>query len=702
MSPELKLNRYLTKSRFKLALECVSKLYYTGKKDEYADQNLNDPFLLALAEGGFQVGELAKFKFCEDPVSEGITIEALDYEKSLEETNKRLHRDGKVVIAEAAFKYENLFIRADIIVKENGKIQLYEVKSKSFDGQSEDLNFEESEQSIFLSFEGKDKECVNSTWIPYLYDLAFQKYVITKAMPGYEVNAHLILVNKNAVADVEGLNQKFVVLKEGKNKKVVIEEGLKATDLGSSLLYTVPLDEIIDKIWKRYPVPTDYQSGISFEEFVKVCSDTYAHDHRVFTGLGKKCRDCQFYKTPDSPEHQKSGFIECWKKMTPLTDDEINQPLVLEIWNGGAGQRSFSQELIEKGIYLLKNVSEEHLQPESTTAKAIPKSNPLPGLSKLERRIEQINRVKNKSIESYFDKKGIHAEMDQWEGPLHMIDFETSMVALPFHKGAKPYQGIAFQFSHHILREDGTVEHYNQFLHSVKGVYPNIEFIRALKKSLTSKSGVIEGKIFRYHNHENTYLNMIYRQLEGGAGNLEKVEREGLMEFIRLITRWRPEKKKPYIYGPHVMVDLFDLVLRYYYPPYAKGSNSLKQILPSIIRDSEYLRDRYGKPGVYGRGKQIKSLNFDEHVWIKEEKNLDPYKTLNPIFENYDREKLDLLVRDFDGIADGGAALTAYNYLQFSRVPADQIKKIEEALFKYCELDTLAMVMIVEAWREWK
>ena len=52
--------RYLTKSRFKLAIECPTKLYYTGKK-EYANNILDNPFLEALAEGGFQVGELAKY-----------------------------------------------------------------------------------------------------------------------------------------------------------------------------------------------------------------------------------------------------------------------------------------------------------------------------------------------------------------------------------------------------------------------------------------------------------------------------------------------------------------------------------------------------------------------------------------------------------------------------------------------------------------
>src|SRR5690606_38123831 len=52
--------RYLTKSRFALALECPTKLFYTGKTRQYANKKLDDEFLAALAEVGFQVGELAK------------------------------------------------------------------------------------------------------------------------------------------------------------------------------------------------------------------------------------------------------------------------------------------------------------------------------------------------------------------------------------------------------------------------------------------------------------------------------------------------------------------------------------------------------------------------------------------------------------------------------------------------------------------
>ena len=54
LEKQMKKYRYLTKSRFKLATECPTKLYYTGKK-EYLNQKYEDSFLLALAEGGFQV-----------------------------------------------------------------------------------------------------------------------------------------------------------------------------------------------------------------------------------------------------------------------------------------------------------------------------------------------------------------------------------------------------------------------------------------------------------------------------------------------------------------------------------------------------------------------------------------------------------------------------------------------------------------------
>jgi hypothetical protein len=39
--------------------------------------------------------------------------------------------------------------------------------------------------------------------------------------------------------------------------------------------------------------------------------------------------------------------------------------------------------------------------------------------------------------------------------------------------------------------------------------------------------------------------------------------------------------------------------------------------------------------------------------------------------------------------------------MQFSEMSDYEYKELSLALLKYCELDTLAMVMIYEAWREW-
>jgi hypothetical protein len=42
--------------------------------------------------------------------------------------------------------------------------------------------------------------------------------------------------------------------------------------------------------------------------------------------------------------------------------------------------------------------------------------------------------------------------------------------------------------------------------------------------------------------------------------------------------------------------------------------------------------------------------------------------------------------------------MTAYSRLQFEKLKTTLRKEIESALLRYCELDTLAMVMIYEGW----
>lgn len=65
-----------------------------------------------------------------------------------------------------------------------------------------------------------------------------------------------------------------------------------------------------------------------------------------------------------------------------------------------------------------------------------------------------------------------------------------------------------------------------------------------------------------------------------------------------------------------------------------------------------------------------------------------------------DQAELEALDVDIE-IAEGGAAAMAFARLQFEDLTPQTRAAIKAALLRYCELDTLAMVMIVEAWREW-
>ena len=200
--------------------------------------------------------------------------------------------------------------------------------------------------------------------------------------------------------------------------------------------------------------------------------------------------------------------------------------------------------------------------------------------------------------------------------------------------------------------------------------------------------------------HENTTLNAILKELMEDAAPPD--DSEALIIFMRSVTRRKIDGNKVEM-GPRAMVDLCKLAERAFFHPATGGSCSIKKVLPALLQSSEYLRERYSQP-IYGAPGGIRSLNFQNQIWRLEADGVvrDPYKLLPPVFEDISNGKLDDEEFDeFGDIQQGGAATTAYARLQFDDVAAAQRVKVEAALKRYCELDTLAMVMIFEAWREW-
>jgi hypothetical protein len=101
---------------------------------------------------------------------------------------------------------------------------------------------------------------------------------------------------------------------------------------------------------------------------------------------------------------------------------------------------------------------------------------------------------------------------------------------------------------------------------------------------------------------------------------------------------------------------------------------------------------------MYGKQKPYTSRNFEQHIWITEETGQDPYKTLPSLeqFEGFDESEMD---DELDSVADGGAAMMAYNKLQWSYITDEERVMLKDALLRYCELDTLAMVMLMQGLR---
>ena len=69
---------------------------------------------------------------------------------------------------------------------------------------------------------------------------------------------------------------------------------------------------------------------------------------------------------------------------------------------------------------------------------------------------------------------------------------------------------------------------------------------------------------------------------------------------------------------------------------------------------------------------------------------------LPPMFDNWSDNEIELTLSDMKLVGDGGAAMIAYAKLQYADMSDAERQEISNSLLRYCELDTLAMVMVHE------
>ena len=134
-----------------------------------------------------------------------------------------------------------------------------------------------------------------------------------------------------------------------------------------------------------------------------------------------------------------------------------------------------------------------------------------------------------------------------------------------------------------------------------------------------------------------------------------------------------------------------------------KISRRYKKLLElSKDKKSELIDNAIKKVKVNCTSKFDESIDISLNLNLKQKKEETTLRTsVNLPHGNGKKLRVAALCED-GKIQDGAAALIAFGKMQFTEMGDDERAALKAALLRYCELDTLAMVMIYEHWNSLK
>ncbi len=168
------------------------------------------------------------------------------------------------------------------------------------------------------------------------------------------------------------------------------------------------------------------------------------------------------------------------------------------------------------------------------------------------------NRIREHTLAGtvYFDAAGAKKDLAPYGFPAYFLDFESIQFAVPIWKGTRPYQQICFQFSLHVLSENGSQTH-SAFL-DLSGQDPSESFAMALIANCGN-----HGPVFVYH-----------AAFEKGR--------------ISDLAQRYPDLAPALLNINDRVVDLLPIARNRYYHPSQEGSWSIKAVLPAACPDLSY------------------------------------------------------------------------------------------------------------------
>ncbi len=247
--------------------------------------------------------------------------------------------------------------------------------------------------------------------------------------------------------------------------------------------------------------------------------------------------------------------------------------------------------------------------------------------------------------------------------PRYYLDFETIQFAVPVWLGTRPYQQLPFQWSCHIESADSSLKH-REFLDisaeppmcnfaeslidAVGDDGPILVYNQSFEKSQIRELAEMFSEVAKhlkgFSNQKDLLSGLdelrqlaICKYMFAPLGDGGLVDKSWPAEILQIAGKFSETADKLHAINGRV-VDLFPITKQYYYHPAMKGSWSIKVVLPTIAPDMDYA--------------------------------------------------------DLEDVQDGGMAQAAYLEAITPTTASDRREILRNALLKYCERDTMAMVIL--------
>jgi hypothetical protein len=177
---------------------------------------------------------------------------------------------------------------------------------------------------------------------------------------------------------------------------------------------------------------------------------------------------------------------------------------------------------------------------------------------------EKLKGAKKAQYDAYMlgkpvvDPIAIKNELDSLEFPLYFFDYEGFVSAIPMFDGFGAYEQVPFQYSLHIMQEDGSIEHREFLITNPEG-----DMTRPLVERMGEDLS-IKGTMIAWYSSYEKQRNSKLAELHPDYANFLEEINEKMFDLMTIFSK------------------------NYYVDPAFKGSSSIKKVLPVIVPELTY------------------------------------------------------------------------------------------------------------------